>query len=112
MDTLIQLYEETFGFSPASTTPLDKAGSNRTYIRMTAPDGTTCIGVIGLSQAENDAFIYLTRHFHALGLNVPELSPYLKRGVATCNPTLARLRFTKHSALGEPREIIMQMSAN
>ena len=80
MDTLIQLYEDTFGFSPASTTPLDKAGSNRTYIRLTAPDGTTSIGVIGLSQTENDAFIYLTRHFHALGLNVPELIAVSEKG--------------------------------
>ena len=80
MDTLIQLYKDTFGFSPTATTPLDKAGSNRTYIRMAAPDGTTCIGVIGLSQTENDAFIYLTRHFHALGLNVPELIAVSEKG--------------------------------
>ncbi len=73
METLLQLYKDTFGYAPASIQQLDKAGSNRTYIRFTAPDGTTCIGVIGLSQTENDAFIYLTRHFHRLGLNVPEL---------------------------------------
>ena len=73
METLLQLYKDTFGYAPASIQQLDKAGSNRTYIRFTAPDGTTCIGVIGFSQTENDAFIYLTRHFHRLGLNVPEL---------------------------------------
>lgn len=73
METLLQLYKDTFGYAPASIQQLDKAGSNRTYIRFTAPDGTTCIGVIGLSQTENDAFIYLTSHFHHLGLNVPEL---------------------------------------
>ena len=73
MTKLLQLYRNTFGYEPASIAQLDKAGSNRTYIRFTAPDGTTCIGVVGLSQTENDAFIYLTRHFHALGLNVPEL---------------------------------------
>lgn len=73
METLLQLYKDTFGYTPASIQQLDKAGSNRTYIRFTAPEGTTCIGVIGLSQTENDAFIYLTRHFHHLGLNVPEL---------------------------------------
>ena len=73
METLLQLYKDTFGYAPASIQQLDKAGSNRTYIRFTAPDGTTCIGVIGFSQTENDAFIYLTSHFHRLGLNVPEL---------------------------------------
>ena len=73
METLLQLYKDTFGYAPASIQQLDKAGSNRTYIRFTAPDGTTCIGVIGLSQTENDAFIYLTSHFHRLRLNVPEL---------------------------------------
>ena len=73
METLLQLYKDTFGYAPASIQQLDKAGSNRTYIRFTAPDGTTCIGVIGFSQTENDAFIYLTRHFRRLGLNVPEL---------------------------------------
>ena len=73
METLLQLYKDTFGYAPASIQQFDKAGSNRTYIRFTAPDGTTCIGVIGLSQTENDAFIYLTSHFHRLRLNVPEL---------------------------------------
>ena len=80
METLLQLYKDTFGYAPAAVQQLDKAGSNRTYIRLTAPDGSTCIGVIGLSKTENDAFIYLTRHFHALGLNVPELIAVSEQG--------------------------------
>ena len=80
METLLQLYKDTYGYEPASIQQLDKAGSNRTYIRFTAPDGTTCIGVIGLSKTENDAFIYLTRHFHQLGLNVPKLIAVAEQG--------------------------------
>lgn len=51
-----------------------QSGSNRRYIRETTPQGTTQIRVIGTSLAENQAFCYLSKHFRAQGLNVPQVT--------------------------------------
>ncbi len=47
-------------------------GSNRIYTRE-EQDGRTVIRVEGTNRDENHAFIYMARHFHALGLPVPEV---------------------------------------
>lgn len=47
-------------------------GSNRIYTRE-EQDGRTVIRVAGTNRDENHAFIYMARHFHALGLPVPEV---------------------------------------
>ena len=47
MQQLVQLYKQYAGKTPVSCEPLAQAGSNRKYFRLTADDGTTCIGVIG-----------------------------------------------------------------
>ncbi len=52
---------------------MNNSGSNRIYTRETDPCGHTFIRVQGTSQAENHAFIAMARHFHALGLPVPEI---------------------------------------
>ncbi len=52
---------------------LSPSGSNRCYFRDTLADGTQLIRVQGTCRAENQAFIYLTRHFSAKGLPVPEI---------------------------------------
>ena len=51
---------------------LKQQGSNRIYTRV-EQDGRTVIRVDGTNREENRAFIYMARHFHALGLPVPEL---------------------------------------
>ena len=48
-------------------------GSNRTYTRLTEADGKTVIRVDGTNRDENRAFIYMSRHFAALGLPVPRV---------------------------------------
>ncbi len=48
-------------------------GSNRIYTRETDANGRTYIRVQGTNRDENRAFIYMARHFHDLGLPVPEL---------------------------------------
>lgn len=73
MQQLVQLYTETYGHAPVQIETLAKAGSNRQYIRLTADDGTTVIGVIGTDVAENRAFIYLAQHFASKGLPVPAI---------------------------------------
>ncbi len=51
---------------------LKQQGSNRVYTREQDGD-RTIIRVQGTNRDENRAFIYMARHFHALGLPVPEL---------------------------------------
>jgi len=48
------------------------SGSGRIYYRMRS-NAASLIGVAGAHVTENDAFIYLTRHFTGHGLPVPEL---------------------------------------
>ena len=52
---------------------LKQQGSNRIYTRETDANGRSIIRVQGTNRDENRAFIYMARHFHALGLPVPEL---------------------------------------
>ena len=75
MQELQTLYKATFGHAPLKVETLAKAGSNRQYVRMTAPAGHTpasVIGVVGTAVEENRTFIYLSQHFRAQGLPVPE----------------------------------------
>ncbi len=65
------LYKQIFGVSPDGMSPLTPAGSNRQYFRLTGPE--TVVGVIGTSVAENNAFIYLSRHFISKNLPVPDI---------------------------------------
>ncbi|MDE6090994.1 MAG: phosphotransferase [Duncaniella sp.] len=68
---LKDLYEKKFGVSPSEVERLTPAGSNRQYFRLKGCP--TVVGVIGCSKEENDAFIYLARHFRSKGLPVPEV---------------------------------------
>ena len=52
---------------------IKQQGSNRIYTRETEENGRSVIRVAGINRDENRAFIYMARHFHALGLPVPEL---------------------------------------
>ena len=52
---------------------LKQQGSNRVYTREMDANGKTIIRVVGTNRDENRAFIYMARHFRALGLPVPEV---------------------------------------
>lgn len=73
MQQLTELFKDYNGDEPISVTPLQGAGSNRRYYRITAKDGTTVIGVVGTSRDENHAFIYLAKHFTQRQLPVPQV---------------------------------------
>ncbi len=73
MQTLIELYKATYGHVPHSVHELTKAGSNRTYFRLTNKKGDSVIGCIGTSVEENRRFIYMARHFLAQSLPVPHI---------------------------------------
>lgn len=68
---LKELYRKYTGVEPESVTPLTPAGSNRRYYRLSGP--VSVVGVEGVDRAENEAFIYLSRHFGECGLPVPEI---------------------------------------
>ena len=73
MEGLIKLYKEWHGDAPVDCSRLPGAGSNRAYYRLTDADGCTVIGCVGTSREENEAFIYLSRHFASKQLPVPEV---------------------------------------
>ncbi len=73
MQELKQLYISTFNRQPKSVEQLKGAGSNRQYYRFCDADGNSVIGAVGTSVEENDAFIYLSRHFTEKKLPVPEV---------------------------------------
>ena len=52
---------------------LKQQGSNRVYTRETDVNGRSVIRVEGTNRDENRAFVYMARHFRALGLPVPEV---------------------------------------
>jgi len=52
---------------------IKQQGSNRIYTRETDENGHSIIRVEGTNRDENRAFIYMSRHFHSLGLPVPRV---------------------------------------
>lgn len=69
----MQRLEALAGQDVKSIEPISGSGSNRSYYRIFLADGTTVIGVIGTSKAENQAFIYLSEYFSKRGLRVPRV---------------------------------------
>ena len=74
MDVLKKLFEQHYGFPPDEVKPLQGqlGGSGRAIFRLKG-QGTNAIGVVGPDRAENIAFLEFSKHFHRLGLPVPEI---------------------------------------
>lgn len=73
MYRLTQLYTQLTGAAPAAVEPIGGAGSNRRYYRLRSAGGETVVGVIGTSREENEAFVYMARHFTLRRLRVPRV---------------------------------------
>lgn len=72
--TITKLYADINGIAPTKVVELASSGSNRRYFRLSDSDGgKSLIGVLGTSVEENNAFIYMARHFAEKGLPVPEV---------------------------------------
>ena len=68
---------------PETIVELPSSGSNRRYFRLSGKNGTdSIIGVIGTSDDENKAFIYMARHFGEQNLPVPEVLAVSDDGMA------------------------------
>ena len=72
MERLVSLYTAHYGTAPDSVVALTGSASNRRYFRLSSSAGTS-VGVIGLDQMENNAFLTLARHFSSKGIPVPEI---------------------------------------
>jgi aminoglycoside/choline kinase family phosphotransferase len=72
LELLNDLFHRWCGESIISITKLPASGSPRDYYRITGTE-STAIGAINLDREENEAFIEFSRHFHSLGLPVPEI---------------------------------------
>ena len=70
-EELKQLYQTYTGSPATDITELSSSGSNRRYFRIKGPE--TLIGVSGTSTEENEAFIYMAKHFRGKGLPVPQV---------------------------------------
>ena len=72
LELLNDLFNRWCGESILSITKLPASGSPREYYRITGTS-RTAIGAINMDREENEAFIAFSRHFHSLGLAVPEI---------------------------------------
>lgn len=69
---LANLFEEWTGQKASLVLPLAPSGSDRVYYRLQGGD-ITVIGAYNEDIKENEAFIAFSKHFHGLGLSVPEI---------------------------------------
>ena len=60
------------GETPMGILPIAESGSARKYYRILTDD-KSLIGTFSNNIEENDAFLTFSKHFHDLGLNVPEV---------------------------------------
>lgn len=70
-EALNYLYKEYVGSEPTGMEELPSSGSNRRYYRLSG--AKSLIGVVGTNLKENEAFIYMAKHFLSKGLSVPEV---------------------------------------
>lgn len=62
----------SINLNPFDIKPIAESGSSRKYYRVFT-DTSTLIGAYNANVEENEAFFYLTEHFGAIGLHVPQL---------------------------------------
>ncbi len=102
MKQLKVLYKGYTGVEPMQCQPITGSGSNRQYFRLTDNVGKSLIGVVGTNRDENNAFVYLTRHFSAKGLPVPQLLAVSEDGMCYLQTDLGQRSL--YDALKEGRE--------
>ena len=72
LELLNDLFHRWCGERIKSVTKLPASGSPREYYRI-AGTSRTAIGAINHDREENEAFLSFSRHFHSMGLAVPEI---------------------------------------
>jgi aminoglycoside/choline kinase family phosphotransferase len=72
LELLNDLFHRWCGENIISINKLPASGSPREYYRISGTE-SSAIGAINLDREENEAFISFSRHFHSMGLAVPEI---------------------------------------
>ncbi len=70
--SLIELFREWSGKTPGTIIQLPRTTSERKYFRLEYGDNSA-VGAYNNNKRENEAFIYLSRHFRKHRVNVPEI---------------------------------------
>ena len=70
-DILKELYNKVVGTYPVEVIEMPASGSNRRYFRLKGQ--RSIIGVLGEIKEENEAFLYMDKHFVDKGLPVPKV---------------------------------------
>ena len=70
-ENLQKLYKKHTGFPAEHIEEMPASGSNRRYYRLTGVK--SLIGVYGTNQEENEAFLYMAKHFKKKNLPVPQV---------------------------------------
>ena len=90
---LSELYKQHVGSEPQNIEELPASGSNRRYFRLSGEQ--SIIGVLGECKEENEAFLYMDRHFHDKGLNVPKVLAQVPDSMAYIQEDLGDLSLFK-----------------
>ena len=72
IQNIIAKLTRSIGETPLDIVPIAASGSSRNYFRVVT-DKRTLIGTYSENTEENEAFLTFSKHFHDLGLNVPEV---------------------------------------
>ena len=72
IQNLLAELTRSLGETPNDIVPIAASGSARKYYRVIT-DKRTLIGTYSENTEENEAFLTFSKHFHDLGLNVPEV---------------------------------------
>ena len=81
IQNLLAELTRSLGETPIDILPIAASGSARKYYRIVT-DKRTLIGTYSENTEENEAFLTFSKHFHGLGLNVPEV--FAVNGDKTC----------------------------
>ena len=72
IQNIIAELTRSIGETPKDILPIAESGSARKYFRIIT-DNKSLIGTFSNNVEENEAFLAFSKHFHDLGLNVPEV---------------------------------------
>ena len=111
LTALKQFFYQIFGTEPTKIQPIRADGSKRRYYRI-LNEGQSVVGTINSDYRENVAFIYLSRHFHKLGLSVPEIyGEDLEKGIYLqedlgCETLFDKIKAIREEPGGYPETLI------
>lgn len=109
-DILKNLYLKVTGKATTEVVELPSSGSNRRYFRLMGDP--SLIGAIGTSLEENNAFIYIDKHFHEKGLPVPKVLAVSEDGMAYIQEDLGDISLFASIEKGRKTRVFGEMEKN